>query len=181
MFAPVCRGRGCVVEAEPRPDQLDSEILDAIAELSDSLLARGEQIARRLGVPSFCLKAMHLLSSPMAMRDLGRKMHCDPSFVTTIADVLEQRGLARREPGTADRRIKNLVLTPEGTQLRQQVLTELTAFVPWRGFDDDERACLLTLIRKMASANAPAAEPDARRSAAAPPAGKRPAGEVSTP
>ena len=85
----------------------------------------------------------------MAMRDLGRKMHCDPSFVTTIADKLEKQGLAAREPGTADRRIKNLVLTSVGMRMREQVLGELMAAVPWREFSDDERTCLLTLIRKM--------------------------------
>jgi DNA-binding MarR family transcriptional regulator len=141
------------VETPKRSDQLDSEILDALGELSESLLARGEQIARRLGVPAFCLKALHLLGAPMAMRDLGQKMHCDPSFVTTIADLLEKRGLARREPGTADRRIKNLVLTSAGDGLREQVQREFLANVPWRGFDEDERACLLRLIRKMIRAN----------------------------
>jgi DNA-binding MarR family transcriptional regulator len=117
------------------------------------MLAKGDQVARRLGVPAFCLKAVHLLSSPMAMRDLGRKMHCDPSFVTNIADLLEKRGLARREAGTADRRIKNLVLTSVGIKLREQVLREFQECAPWRGFDDEERACLLALIRKMIRAN----------------------------
>jgi MarR family transcriptional regulator, organic hydroperoxide resistance regulator len=132
-----------------RSDQLDSEILDALGELSASLLASSEQMARRLGVPSFCLKALHLLRAPMAMRDLGRLLHCDPSFVTTIADLLEEHGLARREAGTADRRIKNLVLTAPGLALREQVQREFLAHVPWRDFGDEERACLLALIRKM--------------------------------
>jgi DNA-binding MarR family transcriptional regulator len=142
------------VETPSRSDQLDSEILEAIGELSESLIARGDQIARRLGVPAFCLKAMHLLGgAPMAMRDLGRKMNCDPSFVTAIADLLEKRGLARREAGMADRRIKNLVLTSVGMGLRDQVHREFLANVPWRDFNDDERACLLTLIRKMIRSN----------------------------
>ena len=134
---------------QSRSEQLDSEILDAMGELSASLLASSEQLARRLGVPSFCLKAMHLLRAPMAMRDLGKLLHCDPSFVTTIADMLEKHGLARREACVADRRIKNLVLTQAGSRLREQVNREFLAHVPWRDFSDDERACLLTLIRKM--------------------------------
>lgn len=134
---------------QSRSEQLDSEILDAMSELSASLIASSEQLARRLGVPSFCLKAMHLLRAPMAMRDLGKLLHCDPSFVTTIADMLEKHGLARREAGVADRRIKNLVLTQAGSRLREQVNREFLAHVPWRDFSDDERACLLALIRKM--------------------------------
>jgi DNA-binding MarR family transcriptional regulator len=130
-------------------DQLDSEILDAMGELIATLVGHGEKMAQRLGVPAFCLKALHALRSPMAMRDLGKSMHCDPSFVTAIADMLEKRGLARREACTADRRIKYLVLTQEGLGLRAKVEREFMAHMPWRTLDQQERACLLSLIRKM--------------------------------
>jgi MarR family transcriptional regulator, organic hydroperoxide resistance regulator len=165
------------MDGQPRSQQLDSEILDAIGELSASLLASSEKLARRLGVPSFCLKAMHVLRKPMAMRDLGKLLHCDPSFVTTIADMLEKHGLARREPSTADRRIKNLVLTQAGARLREQVNREFLAHVPWRDFTDDERACLLTLIRKMIRAEQGSGD-DTGDAANPPPTGGRLAGEV---
>ena len=139
-------------------DQLDSEILDAMGELIAALIERSEKIAQRFGVPAFCLKALHLLESSMAMRDLGKFMHCDPSFVTAIADLLEKRGLARREASTADRRIKNLVLTPEGVGLRRKIEREFMAHMPWRNLDEQERACLLSLVRKMTAAAEPAAE-----------------------
>jgi MarR family transcriptional regulator, organic hydroperoxide resistance regulator len=140
-------------------DQLDSEILDAMGELIAALIARSEKIAQRFGVPAFCLKALHLLESSMAMRDLGKFMHCDPSFVTAIADLLEKRGLARREASTADRRIKNLVLTQEGIGLRAKIEREFMAHMPWRALDEQERRCLLSLIRKMTAAE-PAAATD---------------------
>jgi MarR family transcriptional regulator, organic hydroperoxide resistance regulator len=133
-------------------DQLDSEILDAMGELIAALIGRSEQIAQRFGVPAFCLKALHVLESSMAMRDLGKYMHCDPSFVTAIADLLEKRGLARREASTADRRIKNLVLTREGVGLRAKIEREFMAHMPWRNLDEQERVCLLSLIRKMIAA-----------------------------
>ena len=140
-------------------DQLDSEILDAMGELIAALIERSEKIAQRFGVPAFCLKALHLLESSMAMRDLGKFMHCDPSFVTAIADLLEKRGLARREASTADRRIKNLVLTQEGIGLRAKIEREFMAHMPWRALDEPERRCLLSLIRKM-TAGDPAAATD---------------------
>jgi DNA-binding MarR family transcriptional regulator len=165
------------MDGESRSEPLDSEILDALGQLSASLVASAEHMARRLGVPSFCLKALELLGNPMAMGDLGRLLHCDPSFVTTIADLLEKRGLARREAGTADRRIKNLVLTPAGTGLREQVRHEFLARVPWRDFDDEERACLLALIRKMIRAQH-GSDDDTDDVATPPPTGGRGAGEV---
>jgi MarR family transcriptional regulator, organic hydroperoxide resistance regulator len=148
-------------------DKLDSEILDCMSDLVTSVIGRFEQIAERFGMPAFCLKAMHVLSSPMAMRDLGKLMHCDPSFVTGIADLLEKRGLARREPSTADRRIKNLVLTTQGVALREKLEGEFLARMPWRALDRDERMCLLALIRKMSQAASDAAANGAAASGAA--------------
>jgi len=137
-------------------DQLDSEIFEAMGELVEGVIAKVEQLAQSFGVPAFCVKALQALASPMAMRDLGRQMHCDPSFVTAIADLLEKRGLARREASTVDRRIKNLVLTDEGMALREQVQQEFMARMPWRCLDDEQRACLLSLIRKMVRAESSA-------------------------
>jgi MarR family transcriptional regulator, organic hydroperoxide resistance regulator len=148
-------------------DKLDSDILDGMGELITGLLTRAEQIAQQFGMPAFCLKAMHALESPMAMRDLGKLMHCDPSFVTAIADLLEKRDLARREPSTADRRIKNLVLTTQGIALREKLERAFLAQMPWRALDRDERACLLTLIRKMSQAASDAAANGAAASGAA--------------
>jgi DNA-binding MarR family transcriptional regulator len=163
-------------------DQLDSEILDAMGELIATLIGRSEQIAQRFGVPAFCLKALHVLESSMAMRDLGKYMHCDPSFVTAIADLLEKRGLARREANTADRRIKNLVLTQEGIGLRAKIEREFVAHMPWRNLDQQERACLLSLIRKMTAAAEPAASATTTStptSTTPPSTGGEGAGEVS--
>jgi DNA-binding MarR family transcriptional regulator len=164
------------VGTPPDMDQLDSEIFESMGKLVEAMIAKGEQIAGRLGVPAFCLKALHELGSPMAMRDLGRRLHCDPSFVTSIADLMEKNGLARREASTTDRRIKNLVLTVAGMRLREQAEREFMNLMPWHCLDDGERACLLSLIRKMIRAESGAGN----GSTTAPPTtGGQRAGEVS--
>jgi DNA-binding MarR family transcriptional regulator len=133
--------------------ELNAELLDAFAELIGRFLGEGEKIAERLGVPVFALKAMHWLGSGMPMKDLGRRLRCDPSFVTSIADSLEKRGLAKREPSPSDRRIKNLVLTPEGNEFRNRVEQEMLASMPWcTALDQGERETLLRLIRKLIGA-----------------------------
>jgi len=84
------------------------------------------------------------------MKELGLRMGCDPSFVTSVADALEKLGLARREPSQRDRRSKNLVLTAEGEKLRDLIWSEISARAPWcNTLDTSERQCLLGLIRKM--------------------------------
>jgi DNA-binding MarR family transcriptional regulator len=131
-------------------DLLDLEILDGVAGLITRLVTEGEAIAKNADIPAFVIKALHLLDSPLAMKDLGRRLHCDPSFVTGIADMLEKRGLAARESDPGDRRVKRLVLTPAGKDLKRQLEDEILARAPWRqALSLEERTSLLALVHKM--------------------------------
>jgi MarR family transcriptional regulator, organic hydroperoxide resistance regulator len=142
------------VTDEPRPTQQDRDLGNGCFELIGNIVGQAEQLAQRLGVPVPFIKALHTLECPMAMKELGKRMHCDPSFVTLVADMPEKRGLARREPHPADRRVKNLVLTDDGLALKSKVEEELSSRMPWnRALDEDERAQLLALIRKMLGAD----------------------------
>ncbi len=125
------------------------EVADCFFELMAKIIGAAEQLAQQIGIPMPFIKALHSMDGPLAMKELGRRMHCDPSFVTLVADMLEKRGLARREPHAADRRVKNLVLTADGEALKHTIEAEITERMPWSRLDDDERSQLLALIRKM--------------------------------
>jgi DNA-binding MarR family transcriptional regulator len=141
------------VGSQPDEDRLDAELADAFGELVEQMIERFEDLGRRLSLPGFCVKALHMLSSPMAMKELGQRFHCDPSFITSIADLLDARGLGRRETDTRDRRVKNLTLTPKGLALRERIEREMAAIMPWtHALDASERECLLALVRKMIKA-----------------------------
>jgi len=137
------------------PDQTASEqqtweVADCFFELIGNIVGQAEQLAQRFAIPAPFIKALHTLDCPMAMKELGKRMHCDPSFVTLVADMLEKRGLANLEPHPADRRVKNIVLTEEGVALKRAVEAEITAQMPWnQALSEDERTQLLALIRKM--------------------------------
>ena len=131
-------------------DLLDLEILDAVAGLFAQLVAECEDLAKSFGIPVFMIKALHMLDAPLAMKDLGRRMKCDPSFITSIADTLEKYGLAAREPDPGDRRVKRLVLTPAGAELKARVEDEVLSRTPWRqNLSREQRASLLALIHTM--------------------------------
>jgi MarR family transcriptional regulator, organic hydroperoxide resistance regulator len=141
---------------QAKRDQLNLDILASMSELVGRFIEQGDQLARKLGIPAPFIKALHSMDCPMAMKDLGKRMNCDPSFVTLVADMLEKRGLARREPHPADRRVKNLVLTDDGLGMRRKVETEIAARMPWsRALDDNECAQLLGLVRKMLRVDPP--------------------------
>jgi len=125
---------------QPNAEQQASEVADCFFELIGNIIGQAEQLAQRLAIPAPFIKALHTLERPMAMKELGKRMHCDPSFVTLLADMLEKRGLARREPHPADRRVKNLVLTEDGSALKQRVEAEITARIRKMLRQDDPNA-----------------------------------------
>ena len=160
------RHAGPAVDAEPVPhaeplfvtgtghpvgdDELNQQIADAFTELIKEAHELGQGIASDFGLTGSDAKALFLLGTPLTMKELGQRMGCDPSFVTSVADALEKHGLARREPSQRDRRSKNLVLTPGGVKLRGLICGEISTRAPWcTTLDTSERQCLLGLIRKM--------------------------------
>ena len=160
------RHAGPAVDAEPVPhaeplfvtgtghpvgdDELNQQIADAFTELIKEAHELGQGIASDFGLTGSDAKALFLLGTPLTMKELGLRMGCDPSFVTTVADALERHGLARREASQRDRRSKNLVLTTEGVRLRGLICGEISARAPWcTRLDTGERRCLLGLMPKM--------------------------------
>jgi len=138
------------VHTRSEEDLLDLEILDAVAGLFGQLVTEGEAVAKSFGIPVFMIKALHMLDTPLAMKDLGRRMHCDPSFITSIADTLEKHGLAAREADPGDRRVKRLVLTPAGAELKERIENEVLSRAPWRqALTTQQRASLLALLHTM--------------------------------
>jgi DNA-binding MarR family transcriptional regulator len=58
---------------------------------------------------------------PRKMSELAQALFCDNSNVTGIVDRLEEHGLVRREADETDRRVKLIVLTPEGEWMRDEI------------------------------------------------------------
>jgi MarR family transcriptional regulator, organic hydroperoxide resistance regulator len=63
---------------------------------------------------------------PIPMGRLAETLACDASNVTGLVDRLESRGLVRRRPAAADRRVKVLELTATGARLRALLLERMT-------------------------------------------------------
>lgn len=153
-------------EARACGPALNRDILDAFGVLVKQLAATGQSIAGSFRVAPSDLFALVKLDGVVTMKELAQRMGCDASFITAVADALERHGLARREPGQRDRRVKNLVLTPEGIAAKERLMRELAERMPWcYALDDTERQCLLGLLKKMLTNPGPGAD-SARETAA---------------
>ncbi|SRR5213593_1538547 len=72
-------------------------------------------------------KALHVLDQDegKTMGSLATEWFCDASNATWMVDRLEERGLAERRPVPGDRRVKLVVLTPRGTQVKKLLMDSL--------------------------------------------------------
>src|ERR1700679_2228543 len=128
---------------------VNRDILDSMTSLIKLVGGIAQGIASEFDIAPHDLLAMFKLEGVLSMKELAQHMGCDASFVTSVADTLERRGFARREPSQRDRRVKNLVLTEEGIAAKERLMRELAAKMPWSyALDDAERNCFLALLKK---------------------------------
>src|SRR5881628_1356899 len=137
---------GTTVEHEPAL-QLWTMLRDrAFASLKDDFTARVAECS--LSLPQG--KLIRELARPESQRELARRLHYDPSNITSLADSLEARGLIERRADAADRRFRLLALTPAGERLRaslEERLAQPPAFL--QRLTQNEQQQLLLLLTKI--------------------------------
>jgi DNA-binding MarR family transcriptional regulator len=147
--------QGGVVTGSSWGSRSAEELADTLGEFLNYVKAHLNKVVQPYDLAPPSAKALCLIEGSISMKELGSRMHCDGSFVTGIADTLEERGLARREIDQNDRRIKNLVLSDQGRELRDRLLRDLFEDFPGlRNLDEEERQAFLALLRKMVSSEA---------------------------
>jgi DNA-binding MarR family transcriptional regulator len=67
---------------------------------------------------------------PLAMSALAETLTCDASNITGVVDKMEARGLIARQGAENDRRVKVLVVTEKGRQLRSELLSRAAKAPP---------------------------------------------------
>jgi DNA-binding MarR family transcriptional regulator len=127
------------------------------AELAELLRAFAERSKQRVhaavvehGLTPPLFGALNSLQQPRAMGEVADTLACDASYVTGLADRLEAMGLAERRADPDDRRVKQLVLTEQGRQVRSAVRSAMGStydIIP--ELDDDDVRDLTRLLRKI--------------------------------
>jgi len=94
-----------------------------------SMSHRGSFFAnlKEIGINPGHMRALFALQldEPRPMGSLANMLQCDASNVTWMVDGLEDRGLVERRTLPSDRRVKTIVLTPEGVQVKGRLLEAL--------------------------------------------------------
>jgi MarR family transcriptional regulator, organic hydroperoxide resistance regulator len=108
-----------------------------------------------MGISPGLMKALFFLEPDAGVRmgDLAEHLSCDASYVTNLADALEERGLAERRPHPTDRRVKTLVLSAAGVAAKEQLFDLVYEPPPELDvLDAAEQRDLRDLLRKVAGA-----------------------------
>ena len=98
---PVPHAHPLITEPRTEPltdEQLNQQISETFSEIIKYAHDLGQSIATEFGLTGSDAMALFKLDAPMTMKELGQKMGCDPSFITTIADALEKHGWPGASP-----------------------------------------------------------------------------------
>jgi DNA-binding MarR family transcriptional regulator len=110
--------------------QLSRDVLRHLMGVMHAMKAHVAGLAATLDLTPSQLAALSHLDEPRSQRELAESLHFDASNITDIVDRLEARGLVVRTVDPNDRRVRRIVRTPEGEELRRTALDEALATAP---------------------------------------------------
>jgi DNA-binding MarR family transcriptional regulator len=133
---------------KPSPDPVTQEIIALFAALAERMRIHFTEVNAEFGLSPMEGRALFGLVEPMAMGELANVMHCDASYITGITDHLEEQGLVERQANADDRRVKHLILTNRGKQIREAMLLRAEQKLPvTAGLTKEQRTALRDLLR----------------------------------
>ncbi|HHC09221.1 MAG TPA: MarR family transcriptional regulator [Actinobacteria bacterium] len=134
-------------------DEIQAEVMELFRRLSLVLRRNATRRLADLGLTPPLAIALHHLDEPIAMGVLAERLSCDASYVTGLADRLEELGLAERRVDPTDRRVKQLALTEEGRRFRAEARERLyDGAVFLADLDADELEAFARILRKIVDA-----------------------------
>lgn len=141
------------------PNPVTQEIIALTVGLIEKMHVHFARVTSEFDLSPMEGRALYLLDEPTPMSALAENLHCDPSYVTGITRRLEELSLVERQTSTIDKRIKNLVLTVRGEELRKAVMLRTEHGLPaTNGLSLSQCLALRELLR--VSTQSDSAEPD---------------------
>ena len=132
---------------EPRA-AAERELCGLVNGLARQVADHVRERAVALGLTGAQATTLREMTGPMTMSELAERMSCEPSNATFVADKLEKQGLIERRAHPADRRARHLVLTAQGTRLRERLLELLARDSPLAGLTPEQQRALQDLLEQ---------------------------------
>ena len=124
--------------------------------LDQRVRAHLDQRVAEFGLTAPQAQVIRLLEEPMPMYQVAEKLQCDPSNVTGIVDRLEVSGFVERRVLPADRRVKQLILTPAGRQVQECLMTVFDDVPGLSDLSETDLQTLHDLLERVVTTRVPA-------------------------
>ena len=111
-------------------DAHGDEIVWRLLKLNRRMHQEFERVAAEFDLSAAEAGALRRLDKPFSMRAFADAIGCDASYVTILSDRLDALGLLERIPDEHDRRVRQLVLTDKGEQMRLALTERVLATSP---------------------------------------------------
>lgn len=134
--------------SDPQLADTWARLMGLFSSRRDALFA--ELTALQLNPPHGVALMSLLHAGPTRMGDMAEAMTCDASYITAVADRLEELGLAERRSSAGDRRAKELALTAKGERVARQLDAVFTSPPPaMQALSKADRDALARIARKL--------------------------------
>lgn len=154
------------MEATPVPASDAVTLIKLLFQAADSLASAMSDVLAELELTQSQARILWALDPgrpPVPMRELGRRLHFDPSNITLMADRLAAAGLVERQPHPTDGRQRVLALTGKGLEVLGLLIARLQQRSPIFTLSPEELTQLARLLaRGQAGSGAPGAGGPAR-------------------
>ncbi|MDQ1381977.1 MAG: hypothetical protein QOG65_1655 [Actinomycetota bacterium] len=128
--------------------ETDVRLVELVIALFDEFREHANSCMGGFDLSAAHAAALLRLDTPLSQRELADCLKYDASNITGIVDTLEQRGLVERQVDPADRRIRRLVVTGEGSRVLAHLRKCFEEASLVGRLDDDERSQLRVLLTK---------------------------------
>ena len=128
--------------------ETDVRLVELVIALFDEFREHANTCMAGFDLSAAHAAALLRLDTPLSQRELADCLKYDASNITGIVDTLEQRGLVERQVDPADRRIRRLVVTGEGSRVLAHLRKCFEEASLVGRLDDDERLQLRALLTK---------------------------------
>jgi len=105
----------------PRDDAV-SGIMQSLRRIFKAIQNYSHEVSKKYGItgPQLWVIKTISLNGKLSLGDLGKEMYLQPSTITGLIDVLEQKGYVGRVRDREDRRVVKVQLTPKGQRLAKK-------------------------------------------------------------
>jgi MarR family transcriptional regulator, organic hydroperoxide resistance regulator len=141
--------------------RLDQQVCFALAVAARNVIGLYRPVLEPMGLthPQYLVMLALWEHAPLTQREIGELLSLEPATVSPLVRRLEAAGLVMRQRHPDDERALQVMLTPQGADLRAQALLVPPQIIERLGMEIEQLQALHGSLTRVIAASRPVAEP----------------------